>query len=253
VAITGARIDGIIIGNTFEIQRNVSGIADGRTVASARFLLKLKEDDTDVNALIDNVVTTALTSKGQITDTGADGEADFIFTLASASIAAQIIIGTGNAALRWTAVKTGNAGNKITVVYVDPSASSQSLAITVSSNAITVSLATDGGGTITTVANDIIPAIVASTAASALVTVLATGTGLSLVSAVAATSLAGGNGGTTDLDNISYSYAIRITLDNGDVFPVESGSAIVTDVTDVGTKTAATTGADALQSSSERT
>lgn len=101
--------------------------------------------------------------------------------------------GTNNA-LVFTAVTGGVGGNSITIEYVDPAAPDAVLSVGVVGTAITVNLATDGGSVITTTAAEIIDAIEASGAASALVTVANSGSddGSGVVAAVALTPLAGG-------------------------------------------------------------
>jgi hypothetical protein len=73
--------------------------------------------------------------------------------------------------LAFTAVEYGEVGNSISVEYVDPGANDQSISVSVVGSQITVSLATDESGTITSTAADVIAAIESSTPASALVTV----------------------------------------------------------------------------------
>lgn len=119
--------------------------------------------------------------------------------------AAQATIGvnpTGDDnALTFTAKKYGTEGNNISVTYVDPSANSQSLSVSVFRQDIIVSLATDGGGSITSTAAEVKAAIEASVAAAALVTVTIdtsdTGTGddgSGVVTAIAKTALESGAG-----------------------------------------------------------
>lgn len=60
-------------------------------------------------------------------------------------------------------------------------------------NAITVNSATDGGGLATSTANDVVAGIEASVAASALVTVVAVGTGLGLMAAAGSAGFANSN------------------------------------------------------------
>lgn len=97
-----------------------------------------------------------------------------------------------NADITLTAVAYGSGGDRISVTYVDPSANDAVLAVTVSGFDITVSLATNGSGTITSTADDVVTAIGASAAASALVTATAEGDGSGVVEAVAQAYLAGG-------------------------------------------------------------
>lgn len=106
------------------------------------------------------------------------------------------LTGTNNDML-FTAVPTGRLGNDVTIRYVNPAANSAALSVTVSARAITVNLATNGGGTITSTAALIKAAIEASAAATALVTVAhaAANDGSGVVIALAATALTGGLGG----------------------------------------------------------
>jgi len=91
---------------------------------------------------------------------------------AATAVAATVTIGTAAAktGITFTAKTAGNAGNNITVNFVDPSENSAALAVNISGVAITVSLATDATGAITSTADDIVTAITGSTEASALVT-----------------------------------------------------------------------------------
>jgi len=103
-----------------------------------------------------------------------------------------------NSILTWTAVADGTPGNFISVEYVDPMAPGQSLAVIRNGGIITVSLATNSVGNITTTANDIKNIIPTITVAAEIVTVaLATGsTGTDLVGAVAAVPLINGIDGS---------------------------------------------------------
>jgi len=119
-----------------------------------------------------------------------------------AGLAAWLVTGAVGAsnAIRWTAQSVGVAGNSITIAQVDPGAPSQSFSIGVIGTAITVNLATDGGGTITTTAAMIIDAITNSSNpdynanAAALVTAANEGasSGAGLAGSVGATPLANG-------------------------------------------------------------
>lgn len=75
-------------------------------------------------------------------------------------------------ALTFTAVAYGTDGNSLQIEYLDPGANSQSLAVTVyNRQKISVSLATNGSGTITSTATLVKAAIEADPIASDLVTV----------------------------------------------------------------------------------
>lgn len=75
-----------------------------------------------------------------------------------------------NNALTFTADAAGVAGNQITINMVDPAANDETLAVAVSGNAITVTLATDATGAITSTAGDVITALDGDTDAAALIT-----------------------------------------------------------------------------------
>lgn len=105
-----------------------------------------------------------------------------------------------NRDLKFTAVPLGTAGNGITVTYVDPEENDAALDVTVDGTDITVSLATDGAGAITSTGNLVMAAINANGEAAALVTAtLAAGsTGVGVVAAAAAYTLADGTTTTSD-------------------------------------------------------
>jgi hypothetical protein len=100
-----------------------------------------------------------------------------------------------------TARAYGASGNEIRVTYLDPAAASQSLAVSVAGPSIVVSLATNGGSTITSTAAQIKAAIEAHEPANRLVSVaIHTGDsgvaddGSGVVTAMASTALTGGAG-----------------------------------------------------------
>lgn len=99
-----------------------------------------------------------------------------------------------NQGITYTAVRPGTVGNAITIALINPALPSQSLSISVVNSAISISLATDGGSAITTTATQLVAALGANAAASALVT--ASGAGAIALSALAATALSTGTNGT---------------------------------------------------------
>jgi len=94
----------------------------------------------------------------------------------------------------YTAVSVGTASNSIRVRYVDPSAADSVIAVIVSGKDITVSLATDAQGDISSTANQVITAVNESAEASALVLadLEAGNDGSGIVNAIDFTRLAGG-------------------------------------------------------------
>jgi hypothetical protein len=102
---------------------------------------------------------------------------------------AFLVVGTGNAALTYTAVTQGSGGTDVTIAYV-VSGTNTPLTIGVAASAITVNVATDGAGLATSTALQVAAAIRASAAAAALVNVmLSASSGASVVAAVGATAL----------------------------------------------------------------
>ena len=99
-----------------------------------------------------------------------------------------------NNALTFTSKLAGVLGNKISLRLVNPGANNAALAISVTQQAISVSLATGPTGAITTTASQLKTAIEANAAANALVTITntSTSTGASAVAALPTTFLVGG-------------------------------------------------------------
>lgn len=92
----------------------------------------------------------------------------------------------------YSAVTSGSQGNSISIAYLDPGAPSQALSVSVVGKAISVHLATDGTGNITSTAAQVLAAVQASAPAASLVSAVANDSGASVVSAVPATFLYGG-------------------------------------------------------------
>jgi phage tail sheath protein FI len=93
------------------------------------------------------------------------------------AVNATLITGTvaANNGITYTSVTANAEANNITVQLKDPKANTQSLSVDVSGTAITVNLATDGTGAITSTATLVIAALVASAPAALLVTPTSTG------------------------------------------------------------------------------
>jgi hypothetical protein len=112
--------------------------------------------------------------------------------LSSASLVTALA-GTNND-LEYRSRYKGTAANAITVAYVVAGASTP-LTVSVTGNAITVNVATNGSSAATSTAAQVAAAVAASTPANALVTVAnATGNdGTGVVTAMTATALTGGS------------------------------------------------------------
>ncbi|EJC1071802.1 phage tail sheath C-terminal domain-containing protein [Vibrio paracholerae] len=114
--------------------------------------------------------------------------------LSAAATAAALTIGTAilNDGLKLTAVKTGTEGNAISVEVLAPTAASSELAVTVTNNKISIQLASDESGALTTTATELASALMADPAAKALVTAAALGDGSGDVAPVSRAYLSGG-------------------------------------------------------------
>lgn len=123
------------------------------------------------------------------------GIADLVVTTSPFTVA-EVDLGAGDAEIEVMARAAGADGNDITVELDDPGGNNQALAVSVAGTVITVSLATDGGGAITSTNTEVVEAINAHAEASALVmaSLASTAVASTTVAAVAATSLAGGAG-----------------------------------------------------------
>jgi hypothetical protein len=79
---------GFVAGDDFDVERTITGIPAGRTLTKAWLTVKRLAADVDGSALLQLVITSSLTSAGQITDTGADGTGTVVFQVSAAQSAA---------------------------------------------------------------------------------------------------------------------------------------------------------------------
>lgn len=120
---------------------------------------------------------------------------------------ATLAVGSGNSRYSVTAKASGTAGNSVSITQTIPAAAQTGVTVSVSGNAITVTLNSNGAAApvTTSTANDVIAAINAHVGASALVRAGLSGgsTGAGVQAALAATNLAGGAAGT----RVGYKFA----------------------------------------------
>ena len=135
-----------------------------------------------------------------ITTDDGQGTSTIDFSLATTSTVAAYyetsLTGSDNDIL-WTAVTAGTDGNDIDIIYVDPSAASQDLTVSVSGTIITVTLATNSGSAITSTASEVLAAVNGDYLAQKLVLgTLADGNdGSGVVTAMSSQDLANGSDG----------------------------------------------------------
>lgn len=106
------------------------------------------------------------------------------------------LTGTNND-LTYTAALGGRLGNGWRIRYLNPAANNQAIAVTVDGQDVTVSLATNGSGVITSTAEQVETALnlVEAFAVPLIVNIPAANDGSGVVTAMAFTALSGGTGG----------------------------------------------------------
>jgi hypothetical protein len=114
--------------------------------------------------------------------------------------------------------KAAGASSPITVTYV-VAGNSTALSVSVTSNAITINLATSAGGAAISTAAQVQAAVIASAPALALVNTLLTGSGSNVEVAAASTGLAGGTASPTVVAGNVYNLAILETTIGFQQFP----------------------------------
>jgi hypothetical protein len=119
-----------------------------------------------------------------------------------------------NNTLIWRSMATGVLGNRLSVQYKDPQKINAALEITMNGSEIIVSLATNGSGTITTTAQQIIDKADTLVFLQDVVRVIASGTVSGTVAAVNKTFFAGGTDSTGDFA-LSITHAKLIVETNG--------------------------------------
>lgn len=120
--------------------------------------------------------------------------------------------------LTYTADNGGTAGNSVSVTYVNPGVANATISVSVSGSDITVNLATDGLGALTSTADQIKTAVDGLAAAAALVDVTVSGTGTTVQAAQAKTLLAGGKSALDSLPATGEAGKLYVTLDTNRVY-----------------------------------
>lgn len=166
------------------------------------------------------------------TTPGAAATATVVSSPTAATLTTSLAGANNN--LRYAAVTAGVIGNSNTIAYVDPSANNAALSVVITNNStyitVVVNLATNGSGTITSTANDILVALQAQgTAFSNYLTVAfaPSNNGTGVVTALAATPLAGGaaTGSNDGVVNLSWTAVTGAT--GYEVYGRTSGSELL--------------------------
>ena len=175
-------------------------------------------NDADPNDV--TITFTLSAANGNVTETTA-GLASFLTNDAGAAAAREYLSATGTgataignlannalaggtdgASLRLIDAREPGTAGTVSIALTDPGVASQGLSVTVNGNAISVSLATDGAGNITSTLDDIAAALAGSDAAE-LATFSVIGDGASVASAAAATDFTE-DGGDLVLESQNY-------------------------------------------------
>lgn len=75
-------ISGYVVGDDLEIQRSIEV---PQAISKAWFTVKSDSSDSDEDAILQKIITDALTTDGQIMDTGSGGTATISFTISGAN------------------------------------------------------------------------------------------------------------------------------------------------------------------------
>ncbi len=183
----------------FTVQVTLATDAAGVVTSTANDVAALITGDATASALV------SATAQG--TGLGVIDDAD----LAPAALTG----GQDSGTINFSDIRPSNVAGTIDVVFADPGANSQALGVVVTENGddrtITINLATDGTGALTSTVDDIIAAIAASEDASALVSTSSSGDTTAVAAAVASTDLIEANG--TDLVFESSDFGARETVE----------------------------------------
>lgn len=139
-------------------------------------------------------------------------------------------------------VRPNGSLGTVSVEFLDPGANNAALSVAVNTvgndSTITVNLATDGAGTITSTAADVASAVNADATASGLVSAVAQGAGSGVVAAAAATAVAQGNTSLT-LSNVGTAFSLNTYnysgTDNGNIVLSDRGADSSIDYTGLDT------------------
>lgn len=79
--ITVNEISDFFVGDNLDIEKDITDIPAGETLATAWFTVKRKPTDLDADAIMQKTITSGSSSSGIITDIGIDGTGHVKFTL----------------------------------------------------------------------------------------------------------------------------------------------------------------------------
>jgi len=149
-----------------------------------------------INAILDEAAKKVLLNAPLHILEGVDASSQPVVPEGGKRALIKIDMTNENADLTYIARETGESGNSISVTHSDPSGNNQPLQVSIDGTDITISMATDSEGTITSTAAEVKAAVDAHSEASALVTVKIEGDGSGVVNIVVKTMLSGGINGS---------------------------------------------------------
>jgi hypothetical protein len=169
-------------------------------------------------------VTQIAAAPNQVLDVAVTGN-DIAVTLATTdNTAASLTLGgvAENDGVTYTAVNGGLAGNSIRIEHAVP-APETALSISVNGNDITVTLATDVAGDVTSTALDVANAVEADPTASLLVNAIYEGTGADIAVAAGFTNLSGGANFTVSSTAQAVADAVNLDEDASTLVTASAG------------------------------
>lgn len=195
---TGANNETLAVSTTddgngnFTIAVTLATDAGGAVTSTAGDIETLLNADSQASALI--TTTAEGTGLGIVDD---------------ASVASTLLAGaTDEGSITFNDLRPTNAAGTVDIVFADPGGNDAALGVVVTTNGddttITVNLATDSAGAITSTISDIAAAIAADTDASALVDTATSGDTTAVVDALASTDLTEANGSEIVFESANF-------------------------------------------------
>lgn len=96
-------IEGFVLGDTFRIERDITGIPDGQVISKAWLTVKeeVDNDPSDTVVLFQKVITTAANADGQITEAGVGSFPDRSGHVLFNALPANTFAWENNSAKQW--------------------------------------------------------------------------------------------------------------------------------------------------------
>jgi len=206
-ATLGGSISVAFVDDTASSGTSVAGIVDDGS-GNLTITIELGDDGSAIDATAQDVID-AINNDAAASAlvTAGVGDGDGTGTVAAAT-AAALTGGIDEGSLAVSDIRPSGTAGTISIVYADPGANDAALGVDVAESGgnytITVNLATDSSGNITSTVDDIAAALAASEDAAALVSAEVTGEGTAVAAAAASATLDAANGTIIELQSAKY-------------------------------------------------